>query len=168
MKIKITIVSIALLVAINVTARLIAPFLGWENLVQNSPNIMVIHCGKPFQLPANVGIADATECDSEIEVLFVLKGTNGAGATRLQTDHELYQGENYLVFGHCNGGVYQAFENYKVVPIGNRFSTNSISGKSLNEQIKILSQRALFKLNRDIKRDQEQKQQLERLVGETK
>lgn len=168
MKNKIIIVSLALLMAIAVSARLVAPFVGLGSLEESSSDIMVIRCGKPYQPADNVGAINAVYSDSEIEVLFVLKGTNGMGATRLQTDHDLHQGEDYLVFGNCNSSVCQAFENFKVVPIGSRFSTNLISGRSLDEQIKTLSRHALFKLNRQIKLDQEQKQQLEMFVGESK
>lgn len=91
----------------------------------------------------------------------MLKGTNTTGAARLWTDHIVHQEENYLVFGIFENGIYKAFEEFKVLPLGPRFSTNSISGKSLDDQIQILFKDSLFIVNRELQQDQEQKAELE-------
>ena len=158
---------IILLVSISALARLVVPFSSWDRLKESSPSIVVVLCGKPVPPDADYAVVGGPRSDSEVEIVAVLKGTNGLGPARLQTDHELRQGENYLVFGNFSQGICASFEQYKVVPIGERFSTNSIAGKPLDEQIKTLFQHALFKLNREIQQDQEQKQQLELLVGKS-
>jgi hypothetical protein len=66
-----------------------------------------------------------------------------------------------LVFGYYDSGVYQAFEEYRVIPLGVDFSTNSIAGKPLDEQLQILFQHAADNLNREIQKDEEEKQRIE-------
>ena len=80
--------------------------------------------------------------------------------SRLLTDHKLWQGENYLIFGHYDGGIYQAFEEYRVIPLGVDFSTNSITGKPLDEQLQILFKQRIENLNREIENDKAEKQRL--------
>jgi hypothetical protein len=160
MKTKVTILT-AFLITISVIARVIAPFPGWDRLKQNSPNIIIAYCGKPTPPTPGILFMNAPASDSAIDVVLVLKGANNANSARLLTDHLLQQGENYLVFGYYGSGIYQAFEEYRVIPLGVHFSTNSIAGKSLDEQIQILFQRRLDVLNRQIKEDQEEKQRLE-------
>jgi hypothetical protein len=155
----IKIILIVLLITISVTAQVMVLFQGWDRLKETSPYIIVAHCGKPT-LPTS-GVIGGLKSDSEIQIITVLKGTNSVSSARLQTDHELWQGENYLVFAYYGGGIYQAYEKYRVIPLGLRFSTNSISGKPLDEQIQILFQQALYNLNQEIQNDQEEKQQLE-------
>lgn len=159
-KLMISVVGLMPLLAL---AHIIAPFPGWEDVKDASSSIVVVLCGKPVPQDWQYSVSDGPSSDSEVDVVAVLKGTNALGSARLQTDHELRSGEHYLVFGNFNQNICTAYEPYKVVPIG-RFSTNSIAGKPLDEQIKVLFQHSLFKINRELQRDQEQKQQLETLV----
>ena len=154
-----------LLAATGVVARIIVPFRGWDNLESSSEVIAVVRCGKPIGPVPGVFVDNAPNSISEIEVIAFLKGTNGAVTGRLETDRYLHQGMDYLVFAYLRNGVYRAFESYKAIPIGDHFPTNSVSGKPLHEQIKILSEDALFHLNREIQQDEEQKAQLDLLVG---
>jgi hypothetical protein len=161
MKIKIITIIISLLV-VSVTARMVGLFPGWDQLADQSSNIVIAHCGKPFQRTAGVIIENGPLSDSEVEVISVLKGaTNQPSPARLWTDHELFQGENYLVFGYYDSGIYQAYEEFRIVPLGGNFSTNLIAGKPLNEQIQILLKRRLDNLNRQMKQEQVEKQRLE-------
>lgn len=160
MKSKI-IIALALSVAISALARVIAPFKGWSALESGSPYIIIAHCGKPTPSTPGVITINATRSDSAIEVVSALKGTNGLAASRLLTDHDLQRGENYLVFAYYDGGTYQAFEEYRVIPLGNSFHTNLIAGKSLDEQLQILFRRRLDDLNQQMKEEQEEKQRLE-------
>ena len=147
--------------AISVIARVIAPFLGWDRLEGASSCIVVAHCGEPTPPTPNVMVVGGTKSDSEIQVISVLKGANNVASARLQTDHELRKGENYLVFGYYDDGIYKAYEEYKVVPLGAEFSTNWIAGKTLDEQIQILFRHAVGNLTREIQKDEEEKQRLE-------
>jgi len=169
MKIKIIILAFVF-TAFVVAARMVSLFSNWEEIEGRSRDIVVVNCGKPVvtKLPPNTIASGAAKSDFEAEIIYVLKGTNSLGMARLQTDHELRQGENYLVFGNFDQGICTSYEKYKVVPIGDKFPTNSVMGKPMEEQVKILFQRAVFKLNREIENDREQKQQLETLVGQLK
>jgi hypothetical protein len=159
---KTTLIVVAiLLVTISIVARVIAPFPGWHRLIEKSPDIIIARCGKPTPPPPGVLTLNATKSDSDIEVVSVLKGTNNVSASRLLTDHVLWRDENYLIFGYYDSGIYQAFEEYRVIPLGVNFSTNSISGKPLDEQLQILFKRRLDNLNRQMKDEQEEKQRLE-------
>ena len=106
-------------------------------------------------------VINATKSDSTIEVVSVLKGTNNVASARLLTDHDLQKGENYLVFGNFDGEIYQAYEEYRVIPLGSNFHTNSIAGKSLDQQLHILLQHRLDNLNRQMQKELEEKQRLE-------
>ena len=66
---------------------------------------------------------------------------------KIITTNSIWNGESYLVIGsHETGretGVYEALEEYRIIPLGSDFSTNSIAGKPLDEQLQILFRRAL-------------------------
>lgn len=160
MKTKIIIVA-ASLITVGVMARIIAPFHGWGDLTETSPNVIVVKCGKPTPPNPDVIVMNGTKSDAEIQIVSVLKGTNDLSSARLQTDHELRQGENYLVFGYFDNGICKAYEEYRIVPLGDNFSTNSIAGKPLDEQIQIMFQRAVNKLDREIQTDEAEKGRLE-------
>jgi hypothetical protein len=85
------------------------------------------------------------------------------GAARLLTDHKLQKGENYLVFARYENSVYQAYEDYRVIPLGKNFRTNSIVEKSLDEQLHVLFKKRVDDLDKQIKEDQLEKQRLEML-----
>ncbi|MGH7952940.1 MAG: hypothetical protein ACREFE_13635 [Limisphaerales bacterium] len=155
----------ALLISISVIARITAPFPGWDRLEKKSPDIIIANCGKPTLSTPGVLVANAPASDSSIEILAVLKGTNNIHFARLLTDHDLREGENYLIFGYYDDGMYQAYDEYKVIPLGAKFSTNWISGKTLDAQIQILFQRAVDNLNLEIQKHQEEKQRLETGIG---
>jgi hypothetical protein len=155
---------ILVLLSISATcalARLITSFPGWDLLKVNSPYIIIAHCGEPTPPTPGVLIDNGPNSDSSIEVISVLKGTNHVSSSQLWTDRRIWPGENYLVFGYYDSGVYQAFEEYRVIPLGVDFSTNSIAGKPLDEQLQILFQHAADNLNREIQKDEEEKHRIE-------
>ena len=157
MKTKI-IITISLIIAITVIARQIPQFLGWDKLV--STDVVVLRYGKPAPPTSGfVPVLNGAKCNSPINVLFVLKGTNYL--TQLQTSHELQEGENYLLFGYYDGGSYQAMEDYSIIPLGKTFSTNVIAGKPYDEQISILFKLRIDELNRQIQSAQQEKERLE-------
>lgn len=142
-------------------ARIVVPFQGWGRLKDSSPYIIVVQCGRPTAPTPNESIIGGTKSDAEINVVAFLKGTNSLNFARLQTDRQLWQGEYYLVFGYYEGGIYKAYEEYRAIHLGSDFTTNLISGKSLDEQLQILFKHSLFNLNRQMKQEQEEKQRLE-------
>jgi len=155
------IIAIALLFAIGALARVIAPFKSWNEVERLSSYIVIARCGEPTAPMPNVITINATRSDSAIEIVSVLKGTNSLGSSRLLTDHDLQKGEIYLIFGYCDGGICQAYEEYRVVPLGKNFHTNSIADKPFDEQVRLLFQLRLENLNRQMKTEQEVKQRLE-------
>lgn len=147
--------------AAGATARVIERFHGWEYLKNMSPYIAVVQCGNPTPPKPNVMVVGGTKSDSTIQTVFTLKGTNDVSPTRLLTDRELCSGKHYLVFGYCNGDVYCAYEDYKVVPLEKYFGSTLIAGKPLDEQISILLQIRLANLKREMQKNEEEKRRLE-------
>jgi len=87
--------------------------------------------------------------------------TPKSGPAELLSTYWPRQGEHYLIFSHFSDGRYQAAEKYRVVPLGLSCSTNALVDKPVREQIKILLQRRLDNLNREVQEQQEEKQRLE-------
>ena len=56
---------------------------------------------------------------------------------------------------------YYAAETFRIVPLSPLFSTNSLAGKSFDQQIQIIFQSRLADLKREIKNATEEKQRLE-------
>jgi len=147
--------------AAGVSARMIDKFRGWDELVNATPYIAVVQCGTPTQLQPNARYDDARLSDVAITTIIALKGTNNVSPVRLKTDHEMISGRDYLVFGYCDSGVFTAYEEYRVVPLDEYFSTNLISGKPLNEQIQIIFQRRSYYLKLEMQKNEEEERRLE-------
>ena len=90
-----------------------------------------------------------------------MKGTNHIASTRLLTDYPLVRDRYYLVFGSYYGGTLYSYGPSAVVPLGNWFTTNSIAGKGMDDQISILLTQGLDNVNGEIQRDLEDKKHLE-------
>ena len=163
MKVRILTLFTLLIVA-SALGRAMTKFISWVEVQEHSPAIIIAHCGDPTPSTPGVIIVNGTLSDSAIEVACVLKGTNTPSQARLLTDHELQKGENYLVFCYFDGNVCEADEEYRVIPLGVHFHTNSISGKPLDAQLKILFQRRLDILKRQQQREEEEQQRLEALL----
>jgi len=158
-------VALVILIATSVTvyATIISSFAGWNNLIKESPDIIVVR-GLPPPAITNSGPWEIIDggTKSDVEVLCVLKGKTSTGKSHTVTDwHKVDINECYVIFGHYHDGEYQAIEDYRVIPIGNSFNTNDLSGKSLNAQIRLLLQRRVDFLNDEIKKDTAEKKRLE-------
>lgn len=153
--------------AASILARVIAPFVGWDRLEDVSSNIIIVYCGGPTPPTPGFSIVGATRFDSEITVISILKGTNHISSGRLQTDHELRQNNYYLAFADYDNGIYEAWEEYKVVPLGTDFSTNLITGKPLNDQLQVLFCSATNTLDHEIEMDEQDKSRLEQGISGT-
>jgi len=110
---------------------------------------------------SGVNILNGPRFDFNVSVLSVLKGTNGVRHASLQTDHELRPRQAYLVFASYNNGIYKAYEEFKVVPLGITFKQEMIAGKPLHEQLQILFRLAVDNLNSEIAKKQAEKERLE-------
>lgn len=162
MKIKL-INSITLLAALVAVAWVDAPFRDWIWVKKNSPDIVIALCGPKTAPAPGVYNFNGPDFDSKIYVASTLKGSNCTRTARLKTDYPLQQGEAYLVFGQFDDGIYNAFDEYRVIPLGkpNMDSLiNSITNKPLDEQLQILFKRGIDHLDQKIQELQLEKQRL--------
>jgi hypothetical protein len=140
-------------------------FPGWPLLTQNSSDIIIARCTEtPTFYPANKNEIEHDLrglIDSKITIVSILKGTGNSKTSELISKYQPVQNGFYLIFARSNNGAYQAFEEYRVISLGERFSTNSIAGKPLDEQIQVLFQQSVNHLNQEIQKDQEEKQRIE-------
>jgi len=153
---KHVVVSAVFFLAIGVLARITLQYSDWKQLEENSPDIIVVQCGNP--VPITGTIVNGTAFDSKIRVLMVLRGEKGTNSVRLQTDHKLESGNEYLAFGYYDEGLFRAYEACRVVPLGVNFSTVSIAGKPLDDQLRILFKRGVDVLNQEIQSDMTEKE----------
>jgi hypothetical protein len=158
---------LVILTAVCATGRIIVPFPGWQGLSEEVPSIVVAHCERPTLPTPGVLTVNAPASDFAVVVELALKGTNSVRSVgRLLTDHPLRPGEYYLVFAHYDGGTYEAYEDYRVISLGPSFSTNSIAGKPLVEQIRTLARQSDGHLDQEIQQDQAERSRLQGLIKE--
>ena len=155
-------VLLILLATTGAWARIIGSFATWKQLQGYSPDIIVAHCGNPALMTGTV--VNGTAFDSNIRVLLVLKGENGTNSVRLLTDHKLEPGNNYLAFGYYKDGLFEAYEACRVIPLGVNFSTDTIAGKPLEDQLQILFKRGVDVLNQEIQSDMAEKEWVQKAI----
>lgn len=160
-----TIVVVATFMALSAVARITAQFHTWSEVVEQSSCVIIARCGERTTPAPGTDVVNGPMSDSAIEVIAVLKGTNCAASSRLLTDHDLQKGEKYLIFGNSDNNVCLAFEEFRVIPLGKNFQTNSVAGKPLDDQLHLLFQRRLDNLNRQIKKEMEERRRLEEGVA---
>ncbi|MGA2240978.1 MAG: hypothetical protein ABSH11_02930 [Verrucomicrobiota bacterium] len=163
-----TLVLTGLLITLTALAAMEMIFPGYDRLKEISPDIIIARCtNTPSPLPPNRTITSDANTFS-IEIVAAIKGTNRSGSVLLNSGHWLHRGDNYLIFGDCENGVCQALADYRVIPLGRELLagsiTNAIASKPLDEQIQILFKRRLDNLNRQMKKEQEEKERLEETI----
>ena len=81
------------------------------------------------------------------------------------SQHAPRQGERFLLFSTYQSNdlyrAYNATETYRVVPLGRSFLTSDLSGKVLDEQIKLVLRHRLEELTRELQQGTEEKKRLE-------
>ncbi len=170
MKIKI-IIGLILVSTTFAIAVIITPFQGWEWTEEKSNDIIIVRCLETPQRAYGEGMIQ-----SKINITAVLKGTNSLGPAALLTQIPLTQGEDYLLLANYSDGNYDAFETYRVVPLGihvevipyTSFDTNAIAGKPLDQQLQILYKHSINVLDNQIKEDQEKINLLEEALPPSK
>lgn len=159
------IIGTAILLSGSVFAYTTFEFPGWLSLEQKSHDIILVKCAAtPDPYTAGKGGAELDMrglINSELEIISVLKGATNSGSVKLTSEFWPKQGEFYLVFASYHDGFYQAFEPYRIVPLGTHFLTNNLAGKGLDEQIRMLLQMRLNELNRQMAAEQVEKTRLE-------
>jgi hypothetical protein len=161
MKTKALAITLVLLADIaRLFAVFVAPFNSWDDLTRKSPDIVIARwttTADPF-LPGDAMIR------SDIEVTSVLKGNTKASAARMVSQYWWpRQGEQFLMFStyHSDERLYNATESYRVIPLGRYFSTNQLTGKSLDEQIQLVLRCRLDELTGELKKGADEKKRLE-------
>lgn len=79
----------------------------------------------------------------------------------MQSLYWIEPGKQYLIFAQFHDGFYQAIEEYRFISLDPSFSTNLISGKSLDEQIGIIIKRRLAFLEQELEQKRAEKQRLD-------
>lgn len=164
MKTKLIASALLLMSVTAAFAVMIVPFPGWNWLKEHSEDIVVVHCSETPTNSDDDGVFYA-----KVDVTSILKAVTNSissqkpelGPTILRSLYSTRQGEFYLIFSSYHEGSFQAFEEYRVIPLGIQFSADSIADKSLDEQIQILFQRRLKNLDREIKNNTDEAQRLE-------
>lgn len=162
MKIKTTVLIMSLVLASTVFAIKMLPFPGWSEVERLSTDIIIARCLKTTDSPSG-GFQGLI--GSEINVVMVLKGQTNQGTVRLRSRYWPRPNVQYAIFSEFHDGVYDAIEPYRVIPLGTYFSTNSLTGKKLEDQISTLLQWRLDQLKREIEQNVEEKQRLEEGIG---
>ncbi len=160
-KIKIMLALTMALLAVGATARVIGTFQDWSRLEEMSSDIVIVYGGNPTPPNPSILIGNPPRSDSQVDILSVLKGTNNPNSSRLLTDHDLTKGQRYLVFGYYESDGYEAFENYRVIPLDTTFQLDSLKGKNFNEKLQVLLQSGVDCMNRKIQKDEEERDRLQ-------
>jgi hypothetical protein len=158
---KFAIVFGLLVAAQGAFAVAVNPFSSWEDISKKSPDIVIARC--------TVTTPDGPVVNgmiwSDIEVLSVLKGDTKSGVARMVSQYAPRQGERFLMFSTYQSNefyrAYNATETYRVVPLGRDFLVEGLTGKSLDEQIKIVLRHRLEVLTRELQQGAEEKRRLD-------
>ncbi len=142
-----------------------SPFMGWAQLERVSNDIVIGRCKATPDLidldDSGVERNSRGLKNSDIQMITVLKGTTNSGTALVTSQYSTRQGEYYLIFASYHDGFYQAFEKYRIVPLGASFATNYISGKTLDEQVRSLLRYRVEMLNQQLAEAKEEKKRLE-------
>jgi hypothetical protein len=90
-----------------------------------------------------------------------LKGDEKIGPIHLTSTYWPHQGEYYLIFGFYTNGSFNAYSPYRIVPLGDSFSTNLLQGNTLDEKVRGLLKYRLGQLNEQLKEGQDEKKRIE-------
>jgi hypothetical protein len=129
-----TIAILALAAVSTVMGMVWQSFPGWPVLTQGSLEILVARCTDTSDhIATKKGDLKADPegiFESQIEVLFIMKGNGRPGSPKLWTMRGLRPGEEYALFcSHLDNGIYQAIEDYRQIPLGSRFPTELLAFK---------------------------------------
>lgn len=165
-----------------------AEFSGWEDAIQYSPFIIIVRCSECPESPRLInGIISENPhrglTYTDVKILMTLKADSGrasAGSSfpdgmaatlkpgnslTLRSAFRPCQGDDYLLFAtDFQGTNCSALSDYRVVPLGHSFNTNSLKGQDLEQQVKFMLQYRLNNLNQELQRSQEEKERLEKGV----
>jgi hypothetical protein len=162
---KIKIIFFVLILTISVSGIPVLQFPGWEEVERKSTDIIIVRCEKTIDDPAN---AIRGLINSHIRVIYVLKGQTNITSAQLDSMYWPRCGEQYALFSILQNKTYNAIETYRVIPLGTYFPTNSLAGKTLNQQIQSIFQWRLNKLNQELVQRNDEKERLESILSNLK
>ena len=156
--------------SLSALALPIADFTSWDDIIGRSPDIIIAKCiATQDMLPQKPTILFGNVCNSDIEVMSVLKGDTTTGSSHLLSSYNPYRGEIFIAFGsystYGTNGAYCATEDYRVVPLRRLFTTNVLSGKTVKEQVQLILASRLNDLNEEMERDNVEKQRIDAELG---
>jgi hypothetical protein len=168
---KIGLVIILFLTAgATVFGVLISKFKSWDDLIQESPDIIIAKCTSTYGMEPSarpIVIMDGV-IPSDIQILSVLKGSTKRGPSHLASEYWPYPGQEFVIFAHYRSDQfytgYTAIESYRVMQLDRDFPLNTLTGKTLAEQIQLLFSNRLSNLNKDIEQDAKDKASLEKYL----
>jgi hypothetical protein len=163
-----TIVILCLLFAIGgvALAVIVMQFAGWDELTKISSNIIIVKCNRSTSEDAGkIYDIEGGMVESDVNVVEVVKGAAKIGPDHILSQTYLFQGDYYCLFAtkgsYGTDEVYCAIEPYRVINLGSSFSSNILSGKSLDEKMQTILKWRLDRLKRELELGQEEKQRLE-------
>lgn len=146
-------------------AYLTSDFPGWNTLQMESSDIFVARCNEtpdPYDVWKDGHQVDFQGLiNSSMQIAFKIRGTASLGGVQITSTFWPKQGEYYLIFARHKDDCYQAVEDFRVILLGTRFSTNGIAGKTPDVQIQILLKKGLDIVNERIQQDEAERKQLE-------
>lgn len=160
---KYVIVSIVLGTVLTAGAMLISQFESWDNLIEQSPDIVIAKCATSLETTKSENrIILNGIISSDIDVISVLKGNSNVGLSHLHSSYQPQQGESFLIFANYEPNVgFRAAEGYRVIPLNQYFQTNQLDGKTLREQVQLILNSRLKDLNDEIARDNDEKSRIQ-------
>lgn len=164
-----------LIIALFVTASaafaiFINEFKSWNELIEQSPDIVIAKCTATLDPMTSkpTAITDGM-ITSDIEVIKVLKGRVKPGPSHMASQYWPYPGEQFLMFANYekdqfNTG-YTAIEGYRIVSLQRHFNQyvwdHYLAGKPLNEQVQWILNSRLRDLKDEIDRDKKEEARIE-------
>src|SRR5581483_432299 len=140
-------------------------FPGWDNLIAQSPDIVIARCVATQDRSNLLGASFAAPVLSQIEVLSVLKGNLKTGPLQLRSLYWPHPGDYFLAFsGYTltpSNNVFNAIEEYRILPMQRLISSNQLAGNSLQEQVRIIVRQRAEDLDREIAHAKEEKDSME-------
>jgi len=165
-----SILYIFLFLACPAFAVLISEFTSWNDLIGRSPDIIIARCTMTpdFTSPGSSATTRWTLDDvvhSDIEVIDVLKGNTKPGLSHLGSFYKPHQGDMFAILGQFStyqlNSWYNAVEDYRIIPLKEDFDTNKLTGKTLDEQMKIILTARLCDLNDELAKANTEKNRIE-------
>jgi hypothetical protein len=170
---KYLLAMVGILILNTAPARLVGEFRGWDDLFDNSSDILIARCVSTHN-PAKdkwMVIQDGI-IPSEIEVISTIKGNARSGVFHLLSEYWPHPGDQFLVFANYRKddffSGFQAAESYRIVPLNRFFQTNTLAGMTPKVAIRSILKNRIDDLNEELDKAQSEKKRLEEGINDLK